>query len=198
MAREQEVYLPDDLGEEKKPGKGKRILKIFLLLLLIIVLVIGGFLLGVYLKIFDTQEMNEKLALYNVSVIGQFFVKPGPPATQEEPDREIEELEEPEPEPDDQKKKVVLTKKDIERQRKEQEAAERKRVSKLARLYNEMKPKDAAAVMDDLDDDMAISILQRMDESQASAVLSQFEPSKAARLTRIMYSGAPRRVTDNQ
>ena len=27
MAREQEVYLPDDLGEEKKPGKGKRIFR---------------------------------------------------------------------------------------------------------------------------------------------------------------------------
>ncbi len=52
-----------------------------------------------------------------------------------------------------------------------------------------MKPTDAAAIMDALNDDITIAILQRMDESQCAKVLTAFEPDKSARLTRIMYAG---------
>lgn len=78
---------------------------------------------------------------------------------------------------------------------KDREAAERKRVSKLARLYNEMKPADAAAAMDQLDDDTCVAILQRMDEGQAAKVLAEFDPSKAARLTKIIYEGTQKNMT---
>ncbi len=91
-------------------------------------------------------------------------------------------------------KPVVLTKAEIEKQMKAKQAEERKRISKLARLYNEMKPQEAADVMDSLDDDMAIAILQRMDESQAAKILAKFDPDKSARLTKIMYIGVPAKV----
>ena len=76
---------------------------------------------------------------------------------------------------------------------KAKDAAERKRVSKLARLYNEMKPEDAASILDALDDDTAIAILQRMDEGQASQVLAKFDADKSARITKIMYSGVTKK-----
>ena len=58
-----------------------------------------------------------------------------------------------------------------------------------------MKPADAAAAMDELDDDLCIAILQRMDEGQAAKILAQFEASKTARLTKIMYEGKQKKLT---
>ena len=39
----------------------KKIVKIALAAILLLVLVVGGFLLGVYLQIFDVGTMNEKM-----------------------------------------------------------------------------------------------------------------------------------------
>ncbi|MCI7331626.1 MAG: magnesium transporter MgtE [Selenomonadaceae bacterium] len=174
----------------KKKGKGKKLLKLFLALFLILVIVVGGFILGIYLRIFDTQTMNEKLGLYNLPIIGQYFVKPVPKDEPAAP-------EENKPAGDtsaQQKKELQVTQKELEAQQKEREAAEKKRVSKLARLYNAMKPKDAAEAMDTLNDDLCIAILQRMDEDQAAKILSAFTPAKAGRLTQLMYEGRKKRL----
>ena len=180
------------MAEEKKKGKGSKIFKVILMLFLLLVLVVGGFALGVYLRIFDTEEMNEKLGLYKLPVVGDYFVKPAPP--QEEMEEKPLEDVKPKTEDKKQSKKLTLTKKEIEEQMQQREAAEKKRVSKLARLYNGMKPKDAAEAMDALDDDLAVTILQRMDEGTAAKVLSEFEPAKAARLTQIIYEGTRKKL----
>ena len=90
---------------------------------------------------------------------------------------------------EEESKPVVLTQEEIEKKQKEAEAAERKRVSKLAKLYNEMKPEAAADIMTDLDDEIAVAVLQKMDESQAAKVLASLDPSHSARLTRSIYTG---------
>jgi len=180
------------MAEEKKKGKGSKIFKIILMLFLLLVLVVGGFALGVYLRIFDTEEMNQKLGLYKLPVVGEYFVKPAPP--QEEMEEKPVEDVKPKPEEKKQSKKLTLSRKEIEEQMKQREDAEKKRVSKLARLYNGMKPKDAAEAMDALDDDLAVTILQRMEEGTASKVLSEFEPAKAARLTQIIYEGTKKKL----
>ena len=89
---------------------------------------------------------------------------------------------------------MKITKEEIEKQQKERETAEKKRVTKLARLYNDMKPADAAKVMETLDIDLCIAILQRMDESNAAKVMTAFEPGRAAEITQIIYEGVPRRA----
>ena len=88
----------------------------------------------------------------------------------------------------------MITKEEIEKQMKQREAEEKKRVSKLARLYNQMKPKDAAKALASLDDDMCIAILQRMDEGTVAKIMSEFEESKTARITQIMYAGTQKEV----
>lgn len=182
------------MAEEKpKKKKGKKILKLIIMLILLAVLVVGGFALGIYLRLFDTQAANEKLGLYNLPIIGQYFVKPAP--TQDEMENMPVENDKPDDKDKKDTKKVTISKKEIEQQMKEREAAEKKRVSKLARLYNEMKPRDAAEAMDSLDDDLVIAILQRMDEGNAAKVLSEFQPAKTARLTQIMYEGTKKKVT---
>ena len=180
------------MAEEKKKGKGSKVFKIILMLFLLLVLVVGGFALGVYLRIFDTEEMNQKLGLYKLPVVGEYFVKPAPP--QEEMEEKPVEDVKPKPDEKKQSKKLTLSRKEIEEQMKQREDAEKKRVSKLARLYNGMKPKDAAEAMDALDDDLAVTILQRMEEGTASKVLSEFEPAKAARLTQIIYEGTKKKL----
>ena len=184
--------------EEQPPSRKRRIIKIILILLLLVVLIIGGFFLGIYLRIFDTNEMNEKMGLYNLPIIGQYFVKPAPKDKtigEDTADSKKSVIEDVKPSADAKTSKpVVLTKAEIEKQMKAKDAAERKRVSKLARLYNEMKPEDAAPILDALDDDTAIAILQRMDEGQASQVLAKFDADKAARITKIMYSGVTKKM----
>ena len=181
----------------------KKIIKFALAAVLLLVLVVGGFLLGVYLQIFDAGTMNEKLKLYDMPIIGEFFVKPAP-ETEEAPQEEAtgktkEVLTDSKPNPNKDKDKgtskpKVLTKEEIEKQMKEREAQEKKRVSKLARVYNEMKPQQAAEVMKDLDDDLSVAILQKMDESQAAKTLAAMESEQSARLTKLMYTGVPKKV----
>ena len=91
-------------------------------------------------------------------------------------------------------KPVKLTQKEIDKLTKQRQADEKKRVSKLARLYNEMKPADAAKILETMDNDIVIAIFQRMDESQVSQILTEFDPDRAATISKIMYVGAPKRV----
>ena len=173
-------------------------LKILFGLILLLVLVAGGFALGVYLRLFDTQALNEEYGLHKLPIIGEYFVPPtagesqtaqssssGAPAL---PGNTAAAAPKKAPE------SVKISKAEIEKQQKEREAAEKKRVTKLARLYNDMKPADAAKVMETLDIDLCIAILQRMDESNAAKVMTAFEPERAAQITRIIYEGVPRRT----
>lgn len=111
---------------------------------------------------------------------------------EEKKDEKKDEKKSDQPQPikkEEESKPVVLTKEEIEKRQKEEEAAERKRVSKLAKLYNEMKPEAAADIMTDLDDEIAVAVLQKMDESQAAKVLAALDPGQSARLTRSIYTG---------
>lgn len=189
--------------KKKKKKKGKKIVKVLLVLFLLLVLIIAGFALGIYLRLFDTQEANEKLKLYDLPVVGQYFVRPAP--TEEEmQNAPVEDAKINTNDKDNKKdakkenKKLVISKEDIEKQVKEREAAEKKRVSKLARLYNQMKPKDAAKALDALDDDMCIAILQRMDESVVAKIMSEFEEEKTAHITQIMYAGTRKNVNTEE
>ena len=187
----------------KKKKNGKKIVKVLLVLFLLLVLIIAGFALGIYLRLFDTQEANEQFKLYDLPVVGQYFVRPAP--TQEEMENtpvEDAKLKDKDKDvkKDDKKdaKKIVISKEEIEKQMKEREAAEKKRVSKLARLYNQMKPKDAAKALDALDDDLCITILQRMDEATVAKIMSEFSESKTARITQIMYAGTKKNVNTEE
>jgi len=165
-------------------------LKILFILILLLVLIAGGFALGVYLRLFDTQALNEEYGLHELPIIGEYFV---PPAGTEEHSETSTTHTGTAPAaaaaPKKSSESVKITKEEIEKQQKEREAAEKKRVTKLARLYNDMKPADAAKVMETLDIDLCIAILQRMDESNAAKVMTAFEPGRAAEITQIIYEG---------
>ncbi|MBP2633961.1 MAG: MgtE intracellular region [Firmicutes bacterium] len=201
--------------EEEKSSIFLRILKIGAIVFFILVFIIGGFFLGVYLRVFDVSQINDKLELYKYPIIGQYFDKP---LTTKDENKEQGDTEKPDdpivlPDPKaqtqaqdktdtssklteeekkaDASKPIVLDKAEIDKQLKLRQAEEKKRVSKLARLYGAMKPDKAMPILDALDDDMVIAILSKMEEDQVSKILPLFDTSKSARLTRIMYNGKP-------
>ena len=174
-------------------------LKILFILILLLVLIAGGFALGVYLRLFDTKALNEEYRLHELPVVGEYFVPPAA-GEQHSTTETTTGTAAPMPSappvaaaPKKAPESVKVTKEEIEKQQAQREAAEKKRVTKLARLYNDMKAENAAKVMETLDIDLCIAILQRMDEGNAAKVLAAFEPERAAQITQIMYEGVRQR-----
>ncbi|WIW71583.1 MotE family protein [Anaerosinus gibii] len=194
----------------KKPNRFLRLIKILAFILLFLCLIIGGFFLGVYLRVFDVNAMNEKLELYKYPVIGQYFEQPENIDEKEHSDN-IELKSKPAAKSEvkqdllknnnangrtNPNSAVVLTKEEIEKQMKLRQAEEKKRISKLARLYNEMKPEDAVKLLEQLDDNMVLAIMGKMEDDQVVQILPLFNTARGAHLTRIMYNGKPPVVTE--
>lgn len=171
----------------------------------------------------DVAMLNEELGLYRLPFVGNgryFEVPEGiewppPPPLEPEPEPEppkpesqpVAEPEPPKPEPapvveekpkpkrDDKPKEVKIDRKAIEEQRAQREAEEKKRVTRLARIYESMKPEEAANALINVDWDTTVLILQRMSEDAVAQVLAKMEPEIAAQLTEMLYRGTQRRVT---
>ncbi|MDY0219644.1 MAG: hypothetical protein RBR67_00700 [Desulfobacterium sp.] len=68
------------------------------------------------------------------------------------------------------------------------EAAFDARMNSLVKVYSGMKPKKAAAIVDEMDVDVAKQIFSRMRESAASEILAFVESEKAAKISeRIVF-----------
>lgn len=171
----------------------------------------------------DVAMLNEELGLYRLPFVGNgryFEVPEGiewppPPPLEPEPEPEppkaepepAAEPEPPKPEPapvveekpkpkrDDKPKEVKIDRKAIDAQRAQREAEEKKRVTRLARIYESMKPEEAANALINVDWDTTVLILQRMSEDAVAQVLAKMEPEIAAQLTEMLYRGTQRRVT---
>lgn len=65
-------------------------------------------------------------------------------------------------------------------------AEEARKVQRLASIYEQMSPEDAARIMARLPDSLVEEMLRRMDERQAGQLLIRFPLDRAARLTRAL------------
>ena len=181
-------------------------------------LVTVGFFIGVYLKMVDLDKLNNEHKIYDWPIVGEYFVKlpweryAEYRAKKEEEDRlaaeaeaqriaeeEAKRLEEEkkaeaeakkEAEAEAKKSKaLVVSNEKIDKERQERAAAEKKRIAKRARLYTDMKPEEAAKIVDNLQDDVAVAILQRMEEGVSAKILAKLDPMKAARFSNIIFVG---------
>lgn len=59
-------------------------------------------------------------------------------------------------------------------------------IEKLAAFYAAMKPQEAVAIMNYLDDELVVRILSAMDEEQAGKILAAMEPRRAAAIAAEM------------
>ncbi len=60
------------------------------------------------------------------------------------------------------------------------------KIRSLVKIYENMKPKDAAAIFEQMDMDIMLEIVDKMSERKASAVLAVMDPKKAKELTQQM------------
>ena len=205
------------MAGKKKGGIIGKIVKFFLFIIVLLVLAVGGFFAGVYFQLIDseqTKEVNELLKLWKLPVVGEFFEKPEGYVEEEEEKKEESNTDKTavetasnanlpggnqsakaEKKPEQKKsKEVTLSQKDIEKQMQEREAAEKKRISKLARIYGNMKAEEAAKTLENVDSDTIVLILQKMDEGAAGQILAKMDPRQAADITQMLFEGTQRRV----
>ena len=208
---------------KKKGSIFKKIFLGLFLIVFLALLAVSAFAASIYFGVLDNEKVawvNEKVGLYKLPLIGagqdfEYFavpegvVWPPPPEPEPEPEPKPEENQtavaqnqpkpaapKPEEKKDDKKSKdVKVSQKELEEQMKAREAAEKKRISKLARIYDNMKPEEAAKALNDVSLDTVVLILQKMNESNAGQVIAKMEPSKAARITQMLFDGQQRRLT---
>ncbi len=60
------------------------------------------------------------------------------------------------------------------------------RIRQLAGVYSQMKPNEAAVVLEGLEDDLVIDLFLRWEDRFAARVLAEMEPARSARLTEIL------------
>lgn len=72
---------------------------------------------------------------------------------------------------------------EIESAMKKQSAEEEARLGSLVKIYETMKPKDAASILNTLDLDVLMVIMTKMTERKSSAILSEMNPERARTVT---------------
>jgi len=201
----------------KKKSFLSKITTFLFVIFFLLILLIGGAVAAIYFQVVNDEQVqwaNENLGLYKLPVVGadqmfEYFKVPDGvvwPEPEPEPEPTEEEKNKTEvaannssakatAEGDKQKSKdVKISRKEIEEQMAAREAAEKKRISKLARIYENMKPEEAAQALDGVEMDTVVLILQKMTEDSAAQVLAKMEPIQAARLTQMLFEGTQRRL----
>ena len=64
-------------------------------------------------------------------------------------------------------------------------------MNQVARTYQEMSARNAAAIVEQLRDSLAVELLMKLPNDARSSILGKIKPQKAARLTELM--ARPRR-----
>lgn len=77
-----------------------------------------------------------------------------------------------------------------------QETAENEKLDSLARVYERMRPRDAARLIESLDISSQLEVLTRMREIKMAAILSVMDPAAARELTNRLASRAQLPQTD--
>ncbi|MCD8497246.1 MAG: flagellar protein FlbB [Alphaproteobacteria bacterium] len=68
----------------------------------------------------------------------------------------------------------------------EQSEEEKARIKSLVKIYEGMKPKDAAGIFDTLDLDVLVDVMTQMSERKLSPILAAMDPERARTVTIIM------------
>lgn len=186
-----------------KGQKLKKKLKKLLIILLILLILLGGFFGGIYLRILNIDKINQSLHLYDWPVIGANFKKTDAGATTGKTqkvdvagtDKGTQATVQTAPDAVDQKtaieqsKPVILTKKQLDEQKKAREDEVKKRISKISRIYTQMDPKKAAAILVNLDNNTIAVILQKMPDNTSAKIMENMDSARSAQLTKTLYNG---------
>lgn len=76
--------------------------------------------------------------------------------------------------------KLEEIQKGIEEFKKQQAQLANQKIDSIVKIYTTMKPKDAAALLEKLDDDLVVEIVSRMKTEQAAKIIASMSVKKAA------------------
>jgi flagellar motility protein MotE (MotC chaperone) len=85
--------------------------------------------------------------------------------------------------------KLETSRKEISGAHEKQMAEREEKVNKLMETFESMSPKSAAAVLNGVDDELAVTALSRLTNVKAGKVLANMSPEKSSRLSEIMAFG---------
>ncbi|HCK33090.1 MAG TPA: flagellar protein FlbB [Rhodospirillaceae bacterium] len=69
---------------------------------------------------------------------------------------------------------------------KEQSDEEQKRIRSLVRIYEGMKPKDAARILNTLETDILIAVMEQMSERKSAPILAEMDSDRARQVTTLL------------
>lgn len=80
-------------------------------------------------------------------------------------------------------KELIVIQKEIQAYRAEKEEAQNGRIRSLAKIYGTMKPKEAAKLLENLDDQLVVSVISTMTPDEAGTILGNMDIKKAAKIS---------------
>ncbi len=83
-------------------------------------------------------------------------------------------------------KDLIALQKEVQSGRAEKQETQNNKVRSLAKIYGTMKPKDAAKLMENLDDKLVMGIIGTMTPDEAAAILALMEVKKAAKISEAL------------
>ncbi|QDR80493.1 MotE family protein [Sporomusa termitida] len=199
MAEKQKKTVVDP--KQPQPAGSGLGLKVLVILVTLLILVTLAFAAGVYLKLIDVEKLARDMKLDQYPVIGNYLPKTNFEAVElAEEDIPVQQEEVPvNPEQSQQPASLfpvpqvinpnLITPEDLEKQDKLRQQEENKRIARLSRLYGSMKPDEATAIMQELDDATVLAIFSKMEEDQVAKILARFDSKRAASLTQDMLRG---------
>ncbi|MCU0589592.1 MAG: hypothetical protein MUF52_15750 [Syntrophobacteraceae bacterium] len=80
-------------------------------------------------------------------------------------------------------KELIVIQKEIQAFRTEKEEAQNGKIKSLAKIYGTMKPKEAAKLLENLDDHLVVSVISTMTADEAGNILGNMDIKKAAKIS---------------
>lgn len=198
------IDKPTIKEQPNKREKIKRIFRVFfkwcVFLLLLLGLIVSAFVGAVRYEFLDPAQIGLPGDTEQYPIIGKYLK---PPVLEQE--LEPEEIVVPE-----QPKAAVLPSSviptlpkpsapllaplkidDAELKRNEQLKREedQKRLSKVVRLYEGMKPEEAVIILNEIDDATVVLLFSKMDEERTAKIMTLLDPKRSARLSDAMLKG---------
>jgi flagellar protein FlbB len=179
----------------EKPARKKRVaglvLKGMLVLLVLVMLAGGALATAVYFRFVDLDAVAAEYKLHELPVVGRYLAKPTAVGFTpvELPPEEAAKGKPAAPAAVQAAPPPAATAEDVKALAAKARQEEAKRISRLARLYGEMKPDEAVPIINQLDDPTVLAIFGKMEDSQVAKIMAQLDARRAARLSQSMLKG---------
>ena len=191
---------------DQSSGTKTKAIVFMIILPLFIALVLGGVLANIF-GLIDVNSMAR-----GVPVVGQLVpepeVKEEPLTREDELDQWAQELSDIKEEIEEERSELVRKERELEEleqslmekearleeweqgltEYEEADIEREERFDRIASTYEEMRPQDAAEILEALEDELVIEILTRLDDSQTARILTEMDAERARELTRLLSS----------